>query len=344
MTDKRILIFNVNWLGDVLFSTAVIRNLRYNYPDAFIACIVPTRCYQILKGNPNLDEVIIFDDESRQGSIFAKIKFIKSLREKRFDTAYLLHRSFTRALICMLAGITQRIGYYTRKRALLLTKKIPPLDPAGLHRIDYYLNVIEKAGLKVKDRFTEFFFKDEDEGSVQDFLNRENLKQEDFLVGINPGGNWLLKRWPKDYWARLSDQLIGDLKAKVVICGGVKDSGLAREIAKGMKERPIIACGAFSLKQFGAFCKKMDLFISADTGPLHIANAVGTKKIIALYGPTSPAITGPYPKMNAVVLQKCPDCKIPCYAANCRDNRCMKQITPDDVIREVKKIRDERSS
>ncbi|MCK9604707.1 MAG: glycosyltransferase family 9 protein, partial [Candidatus Omnitrophica bacterium] len=149
---KRILIFNVNWLGDVLFSTATIRNVRRNYPESYIACIIPSRCYPILKGNPYLDEVIIFDEKDRHKGILAKLNFISMLKNKKFDTVFLLHRSFSRALICRLAGIEQRIGYNTKKRSFLLTKKINMPKQDSLHRIDFYLNVIEKAGLRVEDR------------------------------------------------------------------------------------------------------------------------------------------------------------------------------------------------
>ncbi|MDP3732674.1 MAG: glycosyltransferase family 9 protein, partial [Candidatus Omnitrophota bacterium] len=88
--------------------------------------------------------------------------------------------------------------------------------------------------------------------------------------------------------------------------------------------------------------KRLDLFITADTGPLHIANAAGTKRIIALFGPTSPEITGPYPLKNTVILSKDVGCKVPCYVVNCKDNRCMKAITPEEVIKEIKQIKNDK--
>lgn len=123
--NKRILIFDVNWLGDVLFSTAAIRNVRYNFPGSFIACVIPFSCSQVLEGNPYLDEIIFFDEKKEEKNLFAKIKFIRFLKRKRFDMVFLLHGSFTRALICKLAGIEQRIGYDIKKRGL--TKKSPLL-------------------------------------------------------------------------------------------------------------------------------------------------------------------------------------------------------------------------
>ena len=343
MKEKRILIFNVNWLGDVLFSTATIRNIRCNYPDSFIACAIPSRCYSLLKGNPHLDEVIIFDEKDRDKGIFGKLKFIQQLKAKKFDTVFLLHRSFTRALICRLANIPERIGYHTKKRAFLLTKKFMPPERDSLHRIDYYLRVIEEAGLRVEDRYLDFFFDDEDAEVVENFLQKHNITKDNFIVGLNPGGNWLPKRWPKEYWAELADRLISQSRAKVIITGSNNDLSLGNEIKKAMKEKPIIACGVFNVKQLGAFCKRADLFITADTGPLHIANAVGARAIIALFGPTSPKITGPFPDNNVVILQKNVGCKTPCYVVDCPDNRCMKAIVPGDVLNAITQIKNEKS-
>ena len=335
--SKKILIFNVNWLGDVLFSTATIRNIRRNYPDSFVACIIPSRCYPILKGNPHLDELIIFDEKERQRSSLAKLRFVQLLKTKKFDVVFLLHRSFTRALICRLAGIPQRVGYYTKKRGFLLTKRIKPVARDALHRIDYYLNIIEKAGLKVEDRYLEFFIDDKDVKFVDEFLNKKSIGKDGFLVAINPGGNWLPKRWPEVNWAILADILITEFGARVIITGSYTDIYTAQKIRDLMKEKPIIASGVFNLKQLGALCKRLDLFITADTGPLHIANALGAKRIIALFGPTSPEITGPYPLKNTAILSKDVGCKIPCYVVRCKDNRCMKAVTPEDVIEKIRK-------
>ena len=335
---KRILIFNVNWLGDVLFSTAAIRNIRRNFPQSYIACVIPSRCYPILKGNPHLDEVIIFDEKDRHKGMLNKLNFIKLLKNKEFDTVFLLHRSFSRALICRLAGIKQRIGHYTRKRAFLLTRIIVPPKKDSLHRIDYYLDVIEKAGLRVEDRYLDFYFTPEDEQQVDYFFSKNFLKPNDFIVAINPGGNWMPKRWPLDYWAILADKLIVECKAKVIVTGSVSDLPAAKQIKAGMKESPLVACGLFNLKQLGALAKKVNLFITADTGPMHIANAVGSKKIIAIFGPTAKTITGPYPPDNVVILQKDVGCVIPCYKVNCKNNRCMQAVTPDDVLAQVKEM------
>ncbi|MFH1457589.1 MAG: lipopolysaccharide heptosyltransferase II [Candidatus Omnitrophota bacterium] len=333
--NKRVLIFNVNWLGDVLFSTAAIRNIRLNFPNSFIACIVPSRCYSILKGNPHLDEIIIFDDKDRHRSLLAQLNFVRQLKSKKFDMVFLLHRSFTRALICRLADISQRIGYHTRKRGFLLTKSIATPEKDTLHRIDYYLNIMEKAGYKVEDRFMEFFVSEEDEKFVSEFLKNQDVREGEFLAVLNPGGNWLPKRWPREYWAILADRLSLQRRAKIIITGSLHDKSLAAQIKERMKEKPILASGLLNIKQLGALCKRADVFVTADTGPLHIANAVGAKRVIALFGPTSVEITGPYPLRNVKILRKDTGCKIPCYVVHCQNNRCMKAITPEDVMEHI---------
>ncbi|MCM8791799.1 MAG: lipopolysaccharide heptosyltransferase II [Candidatus Omnitrophica bacterium] len=336
----RILIFGVNWLGDVLFSTPTIRNIKYNFPSSFITCIVPWRCIPILEGNPSIDEIISFDEKHQQHSLKEKLKFIRLINSKRFDMVFLLHRSFTRALICFLAGIPQRIGYATKKRGFLLTRRIKPIDYDSLHRIDYYLNMIERAGLKIYDRYPEFFIDNKDIDYIKKFLEKEGVLDSEFLVGINPGANWLPKRWPKDYWRELINRLTRNFSCKVIITGDEKDRYLAEEIACCFNTRkPILASGLLNLKQFGALCKRLDLFISADTGPLHIANALKTKRIIALFGPTSLKTTSPYPLDNVLILQKDVGCRIPCYVKDCFDNRCMRVITPQEIVEVIEKAK-----
>jgi len=336
--SRRILIFNVNWLGDVLFSTATIRNIRYHFPGSFIACIIPSRCYPVLKGNPYLDEIIIYDEEDRHKTLLEKWRFAGLLKNKSFDMVFLLHRSFTRTLLCFLAGIPERIGYSTKKRYLLLTKRFRAPRIQDVHRIDYYLGLIQAWGIKVEDRFSDFVTSDADQKFADDFLKKKALKKDDFLVALNPGGNWLPKRWPQENWAALADKLVGELGARVIITGSQYDISQAKEIQSLMHHKASLACEALNLKQFAALCRRLRLFITADSGPLHIANSVGTSKIIALFGPTHPEITGPYPQKNVIILQKNIGCEIPCYKLDCPDNRCMRALTVEEVFTTARKI------
>ncbi|MDP3143172.1 MAG: lipopolysaccharide heptosyltransferase II [Candidatus Omnitrophota bacterium] len=336
---KRILIVNVNWVGDVLFSTPIFPAIKKAYPDSYVACMIVPLAKEVLAGNPAIDDLIIFDEEGKEKSLIGKIKFISRLKKERFDIVFLLHRSFTRALIVYLAGIAQRIGYYTKKRAFLLTQAIDaPLVDSNLHRMDYYLNIVESAGIKIEDRNYQFFVSDEDRNFAANLLTENGVGRPDFLAVLNPGGNWDLKHWPKEKFAFLTDKLISEFNARVAIVGAAKDISLALEIANLMQNKPIILAGKTNLKQLGALLERANVMVSADSGPMHIACAVGTPTII-LFGPTSQEITGPKGKGKCIIIQKDTGCKIPCYKLDCPDNRCMKIISVEEVVEEIRKLK-----
>lgn len=337
MKMRRILIINLNWRGDVLFSTPFIRALREAHPQSFLATLLVKRCAEIVENNPHLDEVIIFDEDKTHRGLIGKLRLIRLLRAKHFDTVFFLHRSFTRTLICFLSGIPERIGYYTKKRARLLTKSIMPSNDES-HRIEYFLNIARSCGIKAENNGYDFFVSREDKDYIERLLQEEGLKEGDFLAVVNPGGNWNLKRWPKESFSQLADRLIEECGAKVIITGAQRDLRLAQDIEAGMKNSPLILCGKTSLAQLAALMARVNLVISNDSGPMHIALSQKAN-VICLFGPTSSKITGPCGDGNYMVLQKDVGCGVPCYELNCPDNRCMKAIGVDEVFQAVEKIK-----
>jgi len=127
------------------------------------------------------------------------------------------------------------------------------------------------------------------------------------------------------------------LGASIVLTGAEKDIALAENIAALMKYKPFILCGKTDLKTLGAIFKKAICVISNDSGPMHLAVAVGTR-VVVIFGPTSPLLTGPYGNGRYVVLRKDTGCKIPCYDLKCKDNRCMKAVTVEDTLEAVYEI------
>lgn len=335
--NKKILVFNVNWLGDVLFSTPAFKALRKAYPKAHIACIVHPRAKEILEGNPNIDEIILFDEKVKDKHLLNKFKFISGLQKKKFDTAYLFHRSFTRLMLMVMASIPNRIGYKAKKRSsLFLTKKIP-LPKAKIHRVDYFLNILRACGIPCEDKNYEFFIDSQSRKKIRLLLNNAGLKEKDLLVVLNPGGNWMLKRWVPERFSDLANKLIRDFNAKIIISGSEKDIALAQSIAEKLEQKPLIACGKTTLKELGALLEACSLFISGDSGPMHIAACLGVP-VLALFGPTSPDITGPISKGVIKIIQKDVGCKIPCYKVDCKDSRCMKAINVSDCLEAIKTI------
>ena len=335
---KEILVFNINWVGDAIFSTAVFKALKKAYPQARVTCLAVPRIKEILESCPFVDRILIYDEKGEHKSIIKKIKLIFQLRRQNFDIAFLLHGSLTRAFIVFLAGIPARVGYGTKKRGFLLTKIVEPLN--GLvHRADYYLRVVEAAGVTVEDRSYELFVDDNAQREIGQRLEKEGISHGDFLIVVNVGGNWGLKRWPKEDFACLIDWLIHEGHAKVIVPGGEKDKQLAFDIFERARFKPVIWAGKTNLNQLLALMKRADLVISADTGPLHLASSVQTTSI-GLFGPTRPEVTGPRGKGKLSILYREIGCNhLPCYNLGCPDNICMKMITVDDVIHEVQRIR-----
>ena len=333
---KRILIVEVNWIGDVLFSTPFIRAVREANPGAHIACLVHPRCAEMLEGNPRLNEIVVYDEEGAHRSLWGKARLAADLRRGRFDTAFILHRSFTKALLTMLSGISERIGYATKGRGWVLTRPIEE-PPAPIHKVEYFLNIAREAGIPAEKKSYEFFITGGDRDYIKGLLANSGVVPDNKIVVICPGGNWDPKRWPRDKYAKLADRIAELYGAKIVIAGAKKDIALADEIRSLMDSEPVITCGRTTLKQLAALFEASDLVVANDTGPMHLAVAMKAKTI-ALFGPTSAELTGPYGGNNYKVISAGTDCAVPCYDTTCKVNRCMDAISVDDVMAEIKNL------
>ena len=330
---KKILIMNVNWIGDVIFSTPFIKAVRQNYPDSYIACLLHPRCVDVLKDNPRINDIIIYDEDGAHKGLIGKLKLIASIRKKKFDIAFILHRSFTKALIAFLAGARERVGYPTKRRGMFLTK-IAEISDEEIHKVEYFLNLARAYGMDARDLSYEFFIRDSDRKKIRQFLTGNGIGDRDLVIVLCPGGNWDPKRWESDNFAKLADMLIEKLGAKVVLSGAKKDMALTEDIKKVMKNIPVVSCGKTDLKELGALLERANLVVANDSGPMHLAVAMKTK-VVALFGPTSPRLTGPYGQGNYRVIWKNEECDVPCYDLSCTDNRCMAAITVDDVFKEA---------
>ena len=337
---NKILVVNVNWLGDVIFSVPVFKALKAAYPQAKVSCLAVPRVGEVLQMCPFVDEVIIYDEDDKHRHFWKKLKIANLLRSKKFDAAFLLHRSLTRALIIFLAGIPKRVGYTTKTPRWLLTHPVQSLN-GDAHRSLDYLNVVESFGIAVFDQTCQLSVPQSESNAIQRKLAENGIGQDDKFVVLNPGGNWDLKRWPQENFAALTRNLVEQFKVRVVISGADKDQALAKNIAQESKVNPVVLAGQTKFKELAALFYRAQVVISADTGPLHLASGVGTKTI-ALFGPTRPEITGPRGSGKRTVLHNDVGCnKTPCYHLACGQNVCMQSITVDDVLQAFQKIRNQ---
>ena len=328
---NRILIVSVNWLGDLLFMTPAIRALRRAHPKSHIACLVPPRGLDLLRGNPHLDEVIPLEEERglRQWRNWGPL--LRRLREERFDAAYLFHRSFSRTLLAWAAGIPARIGYRTWKRGWLLTVPVEPVPKDSLHKADWFLRVLQADGIEPDGPQYEAGVLPEDSETADRLLREWRINPREKIVALHAGANWRLKRWPAGQFAQLADALAERYGARLLFVGAEEDRPLILGILARMRSSAFVAAGRTTFRQLGALLARMSLLISNDSGPLHLGIAVGTP-VVALFGPTDPVLTGPPAGSQAVTLFGSVGCPVPCYRLHCPVNLCMQQITVGQVL------------
>jgi lipopolysaccharide heptosyltransferase II len=324
---KKILIVRLDRIGDVVLSTPVIKAVREAYPASHIAFLVRPYAEDAVKGNPYLDEVITYD---KKGTL----KFILKLARKRFELAIILHPTSRTHWVTLLACIPERVGY-DKKMGTLLTDRIPHKKELGLkHEVDYTLDILEHIGIAAKDRALYFPIKRESEKKVRDIFARGGIRESDAIVVLNPSASCPSKRWRPESFANVGDAIAERLGAKIVIISDLKDRVFADQVANAMRMGSFNIAGMTTVADLGSVLKRAKLFISNDSGPVHIACAVGTP-VIAIFGRKdaglSPKRWGPRGKRD-IVLHKDVGCDV-CLAHNCNIAfKCLEEITPEEVI------------
>ncbi len=331
---RRILIVRADRIGDVVLSTPVIKALRDEYPNAYIAMMVSPYTREIVEGNPYLDEVIIYDKDVRHKSWFNSLRFACALRKKRFDLSLILHPQNRSHLVSFFAGIPRRIGY-NRKLGFLLTDRIRHTKHRGeKHELEYNLDLIRVLGIEPKDKNLFIPIKEDVENWVDVLYNKEGLISSDKILAIHPGASCPSKIWPQERFAPVADRLVEKYGFKVIVVGGLQDLLLAQNLIQRMLYPVINLAGKTSLSQLSCILKRCRLFIANDSGPVHIAVAVGAP-VISIFGRNqkglSPKRWGPLGPRDKV-LHKEVGC-IECLAHNCKKEfACLKAISIEDVI------------
>lgn len=331
--SDKILIRGVNWIGDAVMTIPAIRALRKAYPESKISLLVKPSVSPIFERDPNIDEIMLY--EERFSGIFGKLRLAMKLRRGHFSNAILLQNAFDAALITFLAGIPERIGYSRDGRGFLLTNPIPfGADDRKIHHINYYINLLNAAGIKANPSQPWIYLSVDERLSARNKLSA--LKRP--ILGINPGAAYgSAKRWFPERFAQVANWFIKETNGSVAIFGGRNEVDIAEEIDKYINENKIFLAGMTSLRELISFVSECDVFVTNDSGPMHIAYAVGTP-IVAIFGSTDTDLTGPVGDNNIVVKTDL-SCS-PCFERTCKDNdmRCMYTVTPEDVYFGVKEL------
>ena len=350
----RILIINPFGIGDVLFSTPLVANLREAYPESYIGYICNIRAKDILYNNPQINEIFVFEkDEYRNLWKQAKFKCIKKfisfftqIKKKRFDAAIDLSLGHQYNLFLWLIGVKKRIGYNYRNRGRFLTHKI---DISGYNDkpiADYYLDLLKFLDIKPKRFNLTMNIPVKNRNWADEFFKNNDLKGDDLIVGIVPAGgaswgrNFSYRHWPMENYAAVADKLIVELNAKVIIFGDFSEENICRQVQNAMNRGSINACGKTSLKQFAALLGKCNLVVCNDGGPLHVAVSQDVRTV-SIFGPVDEKVYGPYPPgPKHIVITKNIDCR-PCYRSFklplCQRRRqCIRDISADEVFEVIR--------
>jgi len=337
---KRILVVRTDRIGDLLLSTPVIHALRQKYPQAYISMMVAPHAKDIIEGNPYLDEIIVYDKDGKHKSWLRSFKFAGRIKKKKFDLALILHPTNRVHLLTFLAGIPERLGY-NRKIGFLLTRKREHTKQEGKkHEAEYNLDLLSDLGITGNARDLFMPVRNESELWVKDLFVKQGIKDTDKILAVNPGASCPSKVWPAERFAQVAEKLAGRYNFKILILAGPKDMHLADKVAQGIKVKAINLAGKTSVSQLASILKRCALFISNDSGPVHIASALGTP-VISIFGRNQPGLSpqrwGPLGGRSKH-LHKEVGC-ILCLAHNCvKEFACLKAISVEDVVKAAEEI------
>lgn len=327
---RSLLVRATNWVGDAVLSTPALHVIRKGFPSARITVLAKPVVAELLRHHPDLDELLVYDNPGRHAGVPGRFRLVAEIKERAFDAAVLLQNAFEAALLAYLARIPVRYGYDTDARGMLLTWSVPvTAEIRKKHQVYYYMDLLEPLGLDIIPMRPSLALAPDEEDEADRWLKSGGLKLAT-LVGLSPGASYgSAKCWNPERYAELSDRLAREYDAAVLIFGASSERRLADKIAAKMSTPPRILCGERTLRQSMALIKRLNLFITNDSGLMHVADTFGVP-IVAIFGPTDPNATSPFSPDHAVVRK--PVFCSPCLLRDCPiDHRCMAQIGVEDV-------------
>lgn len=326
MRREKIIVRGPNWVGDAVLAVPALKAIRQRRPEADITLLVRPWVRGLFQIASPLDALMT---QSSAGAL-GWMTTARELRQAEFDLAILLTNSFESALTVFTGGVRERTGYATDHRSFLLTHPVK-VPSHKLHQTLYYLNLIDACvgpGLQpdIDIRITS-----EALASARTFLGRYGITATDRLLILSPGAAFgSAKRWKPDRFAALGDLLSRDLNARAAIVGSQSEKILASQISSLMKEPVAILAGATDLEMLVGVLASATLVVSNDSGPMHIAAALGTPTV-GIFGSTDADVTGPVGTRTRIVRNRV-DCS-PCLLRECPiDHRCMEGLSIDDVL------------
>jgi lipopolysaccharide heptosyltransferase II len=343
---RSILVIRIDLLGDVLFSTTAAEGLRRAYPDAHIAMLTLPYTAPLAALYPFIDEVISVDTNQIRTvptliNPFTWIGYwgvYRKLRSRRFDLCLSLSGPMA-SLWAFLSGAPQTVGYANEAYPRLLTDPITGgRYNERVHEVEYVRRLAMHAGASDVPRTLDVRVPVQAQRTIAARLERVGIESHERLVVVHAGSvNGSAKRWPTGSWARFATEVSEAASVRIVLAGAKSDEGIAREVQAASGSHIASVVGDTTIEELIALLSRADLVATSDSGPLHLAVALG-RPIVAPYGPTDPYVHGPYNPVHAAIVHRKDLACSPCYSmtssAECPlgDPICMRLVSVRQMV------------
>ncbi len=335
---RKVLIRSANWVGDTVMSLPAIASLRQSFPRAEMVILAKPWVAEIFRNNPAVDRLMLYEAPGIHQGIQGKWRLARELKKDDFDLAVLLQNAFEAAFISFLAKIPRRAGYDTDGRRFLLTHPVtcnPKIKQR--HQIDYYLGMVESLGVRIAASIPDLAISEHQKEEAFRRLQSLGVKDTEKIVGLSPGATFgSAKQWFPERYGKLAEKIGKELGARLLIFGSAGDKEVGLGVCQHSGIPLINLTGLTTLSEAMALIARCRLFITNDSGLMHVAAALHTP-LIALFGSTNSQRTGPRGELCRVISK--PLSCAPCMKSECPERRqCMEQISVDEVFEEVRKI------
>lgn len=334
-----ILVVKLSAIGDVIHALPVSYAIKETYPKAHLTWVVEPTAYDILAGNPYIDDIILFEKKrfrTVRGFLEEFRPFRHELRARKYDAALDLQGLFKSAVIVAQSGAKLRLGTANmREGSAYVSRPVQGAHAAG-HIVERYLDVARALGCRVDEVRFPVAVSPAEAASADALLAAEGVREDSRFVVLAIGANWPNKRWPMKYFAVLADWLYGEKFTPVLVGGGRLDESLVRDIEALAEVPPVNLVGRTSLKELAHIFTRAALVLGGDTGPVHLAAGFGAKTIM-LMGPTDANRNGPYgQQQNAVEIPRA--CKA-CWKRACpKGLDCLAILSVEEVKEKIRDV------
>ena len=321
--QANILLIRLSSLGDVLLTTPAIRTLRQRLPRTKISMLTDEPYRDLVNQNPHLDEVLTVNRKDK--GLVPSLQLINLLRSKKFDVVFDFQRKFGTSLISWLTQAQIRVGFH-RPNGYLLTTPVEIDRHNRQHVIDDYFQLLGVVGIPADDRELELHVSQENRAFAAQKIGQESVAIPGPTLGLFPGASWEFKQWPPQRFVEIGRRYIQDYQGRVLVFGSSAERALSEHIAEQIGASAKSLAGEFRLGQLAGFIEHCDLFIANDTGPMHMATALGIPTI-CLFGPGNYHKFRPLSSKHISLRYEvaCSPCKP--FNKHCQINECMQGIS-----------------